>query len=95
MTKRTALFILLTLALAGVAFAQMAHDASRPSPSAHAQCRFTDGKNISVDYSSPRMKGRKIFGGLVPYGEVWRTGANEATSFVTLASLSGSPRCTA
>jgi hypothetical protein len=88
MTKRTALFILLTLALAGVAFAQMAHDASRPSPSAHAQCRFTDGKNISVDYSSPRMKGRKIFGGLVPYGEVWRTGANEATSFVTLASLS-------
>jgi len=29
-------------------------------------------KTLTVDYSSPRMKGRKIFGGLVPYGEVWR-----------------------
>ena len=34
-----------------------------------------------VDYSSPRAKGRKIFGGLVPYGQVWRAGANEATTF--------------
>ncbi len=41
-----------------------------------------------MDYSSPRAKGRKIFGeagekALVPYGEIWRTGANEATTFVT------------
>jgi hypothetical protein len=36
---------------------------------------------------SPRAKGRKIFGGLVPYGEVWRTGANDATSLVTNANL--------
>jgi hypothetical protein len=40
-----------------------------------------------VAYSSPRAKGRKIFGGLVPYGEPWRTGANEATAFVTDANL--------
>jgi hypothetical protein len=60
----------------------------RPSPPASAQCKFSDGKNIKVDYSSPRAKGRKIFGDLVPYGEVWRTGANEATSFVTDANLS-------
>lgn len=33
------------------------------------------------------MRGRKIFGGLVPYDKVWRTGANEATSFVTQADL--------
>jgi hypothetical protein len=33
------------------------------------------------------MKGRKIFGGLVPYGQVWRAGANEATTFVTTADL--------
>jgi hypothetical protein len=33
------------------------------------------------------MKGRKIYGGLVPYGEVWRAGANEATTFVTKANL--------
>jgi hypothetical protein len=46
-----------------------------------------DGKTITVDYSSPRAKGRKIYGGLVPYGEVWRAGANEATTFVTTADL--------
>ena len=61
--------------------------ASRPSPASQAQCQFADGKTIHVDYSSPRAKGRKIYGGLVPYGEVWRTGANEATTFVTDANL--------
>jgi hypothetical protein len=35
--------------------------------------------SIAIDYSRPSAKGRKIFGGLVPFGEVWRTGANEAT----------------
>ena len=55
----------------------------RPSPPANAMCKFADGKTITVDYSSPRMRGRKIFGDLVPYGEVWRAGANEATTFVT------------
>jgi len=54
----------------------------RPSPPAKASCTFPDGKKITVDYSSPRMRGRKIFGGLVPDGEVWRAGANEATTFV-------------
>jgi hypothetical protein len=34
---------------------------------------------VSVEYSRPGVKGRKIFGGLVPFGEVWRTGANAAT----------------
>ncbi len=60
----------------------------RPSPPAQAQCKFSDGKTITVDYSSPRVKGRKIFGDLVPYREVWRTGANEATAFATTANLS-------
>src|SRR6266852_9889853 len=59
----------------------------RPSPAAQAQCKFSDGKTITVDYSSPRAKGRKIFGELVPYGDVWRTGANEATTFVTTADV--------
>jgi hypothetical protein len=60
---------------------------NRPSPPAQAQCKFSDGKTITVDYSSPRMRGRKIFGTLVPYGEVWRTGANEATTLVTNENL--------
>ena len=59
----------------------------RPSPSAKASCDLGGGKTLTVDYSSPRTKGRKIYGGLVPYGEVWRAGANEATTFVTNADL--------
>jgi hypothetical protein len=59
----------------------------RPSPPAQTLCKFPDGKAVTVDYSSPRMKGRKIFGDLVPYGQVWRTGANEATTFVTTTNL--------
>ena len=41
------------------------------------------GATITVDYGRPYMKGRKIFGGLEPYGKVWRTGADEATTFTT------------
>lgn len=52
------------------------------SPPATAACKFADGKTVSVHYSSPRMRKRKIFGDLVPYGEVWRAGADEATTFV-------------
>ena len=39
--------------------------------------------SININYSSPSVKGRKIWGDLVPYGKVWRTGANEATIFET------------
>jgi hypothetical protein len=45
------------------------------------------GKTLTVDYSSPRAKGRKVYGELVPYGQVWRAGANEATTFVTDTDL--------
>jgi len=37
-----------------------------------------NGKTISIHYSAPSMRGRKIFGVVVPYGKVWRTGANPA-----------------
>jgi len=45
------------------------------------------GKKISIDYYAPSMHGRKIMGGLVPYGEVWCTGANWATKITTEAGL--------
>lgn len=45
------------------------------------------GKQISITYHRPFMRGRKIMGGLVPYGEVWRTGANEATTLKTGVDL--------
>ena len=53
-------------------------DAPQPSPSAKIEQKvgLTD---ISVEYSRPGMRGRTIFGDLVPYGEVWRTGANANT----------------
>jgi hypothetical protein len=54
----------------------------RPSPPASATCTLPGGGTIKVDYSSPRMNGRKVYGGLVPWGAVWRAGANEATTFV-------------
>jgi hypothetical protein len=57
------------------------------SPRRQAEFTFEDGKKIKVDYGAPSMRGRKIMGELVPYGKVWRTGANEATSFVTDADL--------
>jgi len=57
------------------------------SPKAKAACKFADGKTITVNYSSPRMRGRKIFGDLVPFGEVWRAGADEATTFVPSADV--------
>ena len=79
---------IVSLALLGLLVTPRTHaQAQRPSPAAQAQCKFADGKTVSVDYSSPRMKGRKIYGDLVPYGQVWRTGANEATTFVTTANL--------
>jgi hypothetical protein len=46
-----------------------------------------DGKHIKVDYYAPSAHGRKIMGGLVPYGEVWCTGANWATKITTDADL--------
>jgi hypothetical protein len=61
--------------------------AARPSPAAKASCDLGGGKTVNVDYSSPRVKGRKIFGELEKYGEVWRTGANEATTFVTTSDV--------
>ncbi|HCY76526.1 MAG TPA: hypothetical protein DHV28_11445 [Ignavibacteriales bacterium] len=51
----------------------------RPSPDATVS-QYIGVTKISVDYSSPAVKGRKIWGELVPFGEVWRTGANEATT---------------
>ena len=47
-----------------------------------------DGTQITVTYSRPSKRGRVIFGELVPYGKVWRTGANEATTFESNKDLS-------
>jgi hypothetical protein len=46
-----------------------------------------EGKKITVGYGAPSMRGRRIMGALVPYGEVWCAGANDATSLDTEADL--------
>jgi Protein of unknown function (DUF2911) len=83
MQKRIAVFTYLMCALTLSASCQ----SKRPSPAASASCELGGGTTIKTDYSSPRMKGRKIYGELVPFGDVWRTGANEATTFVTSADI--------
>lgn len=50
----------------------------RPSPTAIASVRYKD-TYVKITYCQPRKRGREVFGKLVPFGEVWRTGANEAT----------------
>ena len=89
MQKRIAICTLGLLSVAALAMPAWAQQdkSKRPSPPAKAECALAGGKSITVDYSSPRAKGRKIFGGLVPFGQVWRTGANDATTFVTTADL--------
>lgn len=80
--------ILSVLILVSSATSQQPVDKSkRPSPPATAQCKFADGNTLTVDYSQPSMRERRIYGGLVPYGQVWRTGANEATTFVPTANV--------
>ncbi len=64
----------------------------RPSQPGRAEVTL-QGKKISIDYSRPKIadpktgQPRKIFGELVPYDKVWRTGANEATTLKTEADL--------
>jgi len=59
---------------------------AQPSPAAETSVKI-NGKALKIDYSAPSMRGRKIFGGLEPYGRVWRAGANSATAFHTDANL--------
>jgi hypothetical protein len=89
MQKRVTCSFALLLGIALVTCSALAQQdkSKRPSPPASTSCKFADGKTITVNYSSPRMNGRKIYGELVPFGKVWRAGANEATTFVTTADM--------
>jgi Protein of unknown function (DUF2911) len=77
----------ITLALSVVLVRAQQDKSKRPSPPAKATLDLGGGQSATVDYSSPRAKGRKVFGELVPFGQVWRTGANEATTLVNTTDL--------
>jgi len=68
---------LFSLILSHATFAQD-QPGPRISPLAIAATRYKDAY-LKITYSQPQKKGRDVFGALVPYGKVWRTGANEAT----------------
>lgn len=88
MTSLRLLALAAILATASVARAQLAFPAASPPATLKQQVGLTD---IEIVYARPATKGRAIFGALVPYGEVWRTGANNATkvSFSTAVTLNG------
>lgn len=66
--------------------------AAKPSPAATATGKIGN-TDVTVNYSSPGVKGRKVFGGLEPFDKVWRAGANEATTveFSTDVTVEGKP----
>jgi hypothetical protein len=90
MLRATMVTLLATSALVTAAVAQF--EVPRPSPKASVSqvVGFTD---VSIAYCRPGVKGRVIWGGLVPYDQVWRTGANEATTitFSTDVTVDGKP----
>lgn len=79
--KKSLFSFLLFAGFALTAFAQ-----EKASPAMTAEGSVGDAK-VTVNYSSPAVKGRMIWGDLVPLGQVWRAGANEATTFTTTKDL--------
>lgn len=76
------------LAVGLMAAGSLAVMAQRQRASAHESVTATiGGKKVTIEYGRPQMKGREIFGKLVPYGQVWRTGADEATTLTTEGDL--------
>ncbi|WP_231465677.1 DUF2911 domain-containing protein [Pedobacter sp. Leaf132] len=81
--KTTIKSIALLFAAITISASAMAQDAKKPaSPAATAMGKIKDA-TITIAYSSPSVKGRKIWGGLEKYDVVWRAGANDATTFET------------
>jgi len=72
--------VLAVAMVAAVVAPALAQGLEVPAPSTKAKVEMRVGvTDFSVDYSSPAMRGRKIYGGLVPFDKVWRTGANAST----------------
>lgn len=82
--KSTVMLLLITVTTANLfkANAQEEDKTKRPSPPAIATAKVGTA-HLTVNYGQPSVKGREVWGKLVPYGQVWRTGANEATTFET------------
>jgi hypothetical protein len=84
--------------LATAGLAQMSHQTGNIKPAFQAEGQpllsppatadvTLNGKAVTIHYNSPRIKGRKVGGEVAPYGKIWRTGANPATTFITATNL--------
>ncbi|HEY4899912.1 MAG TPA: DUF2911 domain-containing protein [Terriglobales bacterium] len=87
MQKSRMLFVAVMVAILAVGISAQEQQKAPLSPPGTASVSFADGKSVTINYSRPSMRNRKIFGELVPYGQIWRTGANSATSFKTDVDL--------
>jgi len=87
MQKSRTSFLAVMVAILVVGISAQEQQKAPLSPPGTASVKFDDGKTVAIDYSRPSMRNRKIFGELVPYGQIWRTGANSATSFKTDVAL--------
>ncbi len=76
----------LLTALAIPALAERGDDTNRKSKNGKTE-GTVDGVEVTVEYGRPSVRERKIWGGLVPYGKVWRTGADEATVITFAADV--------
>ena len=85
---KSRLWIPALFALIATTALMVGQDKKPLSPPGQATMSFADGKTVTIDYSRPSMRGRKIMGELVPFDKVWRTGANAATSLKTDVNLS-------
>src|SRR3954447_5244894 len=87
--RKITIGVLAMLALMAAMLYAQQDKSKRPSQPGTASVSFDDGKKVTVDYSRPKINDpktgqpRKIFGGVVPFDKEWRTGATEATTFVT------------
>jgi Protein of unknown function (DUF2911) len=79
--------LVLSVAVLGFAFATTAcGQGNRPSPPGTADVTLK-GQQVTIAYGRPSLRGRKLGTELAPYGQVWRTGANEATTLTTPVNL--------
>ncbi|MCM0059273.1 MAG: DUF2911 domain-containing protein [Algoriphagus sp.] len=90
MNYQSRIVLTLALFLAGISLSLAQIQQPAASPAAHVS-QVVGFTKISIDYSSPAVKGRKVFGGIIKYGESWRAGANGQTiiEFSTAVNVGG------